>query len=295
MKAGLAQNPPPSGQYIFTNNISVYNKSGGMRDNSNGMPAHIDSRWYNNVMAFNFSYGFSSSIGSGDMATNVLRNNLLYSNAALYYFESIAIWTHDHNSFDASPTVTVTADDFVSVDSTGITEARQADGSLPDNDCYNNFMHLASTSDLINAGIDVGLTYEGAAPDIGAFEYTDPGVDVEPLVMFTTSVYPTKITASVNANVYDDGGGTVSARGVCWSVGANPDLADNVVTVAGTLGIYTATITGLTSGATYHVRAYATNEIGTSYSADLQFTTTVTSFVKNGIRWVFTGNKWIKI
>ena len=67
-----------------------------------------------------------------------------------------------------SPSVTVTDADFVSVDSTGLTSARQADGSLPDLD----FLKLASTSDLINAGIDVGLPYEGDYPDIGAYEYT---------------------------------------------------------------------------------------------------------------------------
>ena len=32
-------------------------------------------------------------------------------------------------------------------------------------------MHLASSSDLINAGTNVGYPYYGSAPDIGAFEY----------------------------------------------------------------------------------------------------------------------------
>ena len=32
-------------------------------------------------------------------------------------------------------------------------------------------MHLASTSDLVNAGTNVGYPYYGSAPDIGAFEY----------------------------------------------------------------------------------------------------------------------------
>jgi hypothetical protein len=43
---------------------------------------------------------------------------------------------------------------------------RQADGSLPEIE----FLHLASGSDLIDAGVDVGLPFNGKAPDLGAFE-----------------------------------------------------------------------------------------------------------------------------
>ena len=39
-------------------------------------------------------------------------------------------------------------------------------GGLPDND----FVKIASGSDLIDAGIDVGLPFNGVAPDIGAHE-----------------------------------------------------------------------------------------------------------------------------
>lgn len=44
---------------------------------------------------------------------------------------------------------------------------RNPDGSLPDI----TFGKLVEGSDLIDAGMAVGLPYEGAAPDIGAFEY----------------------------------------------------------------------------------------------------------------------------
>jgi len=33
------------------------------------------------------------------------------------------------------------------------------------------FLRLSPTSSLIDAGIDVGLVFEGDAPDLGAFEY----------------------------------------------------------------------------------------------------------------------------
>ena len=50
----------------------------------------------------------------------------------------------------------------------GMDGARQADGSMPNL----RFLKLATGSDLINAGVNVGLPYVGTAPDIGAFEYT---------------------------------------------------------------------------------------------------------------------------
>jgi hypothetical protein len=63
--------------------------------------------------------------------------------------------------------VTVDASDFVSLDASQLTLPRKADGSLPDV----TFMHLVAGSDLIDVGMDVGLTYTGSAPDLGAFEY----------------------------------------------------------------------------------------------------------------------------
>ena len=61
----------------------------------------------------------------------------------------------------------VTGADFVSLDTTGVTASRQADGSLPKVD----FLHLNKLSDLIDAGTNVGLPYLGSAPDLGAFEF----------------------------------------------------------------------------------------------------------------------------
>jgi hypothetical protein len=60
----------------------------------------------------------------------------------------------------------VSDSDFVSIDTTGMRGPRNADGSLP----TVTFMHLASGSDLIDHGTNVGLPYNGAAPDLGCFE-----------------------------------------------------------------------------------------------------------------------------
>ncbi len=62
-----------------------------------------------------------------------------------------------------------TADDFVSIDTTGFRGARKADGSLPDI----NFMHLKATNTkYIDKGVLAdGIKYVGTAPDMGCFEY----------------------------------------------------------------------------------------------------------------------------
>jgi len=73
--------------------------------------------------------------------------------------------THDHNSWDTSG-ITVSDADFVSLDSSCLDDPRKPDGSLPD--C--NFLHLKSTSGLIDKGVNVGLPFNGKAPDLGAYE-----------------------------------------------------------------------------------------------------------------------------
>lgn len=57
--------------------------------------------------------------------------------------------------------------DFVSLNLDLLSSPRQADGSLPNID----FMKLVSGSDLIDGGLDIGLSFNGGAPDIGAFEF----------------------------------------------------------------------------------------------------------------------------
>ncbi len=168
-KAGLQTGPPPSEAYVFTNNVAVYNSHGGMRANCNNQEWFIDSRWYNNTVAFNLEYGFNSSnLPGAQMYTNIWRNNISYNNVLGDYWEDASTFIRDHNSWDSG--ITLTDVDFISVDSTGISAPRNLDGTLPKNDCYVNFLKLHRTSDCVNAGIDVGLPYKSTAPDIGAFE-----------------------------------------------------------------------------------------------------------------------------
>lgn len=97
---------------------------------------------------------------------------------------------------------------------------------------------------------------------------------------FSTPTVDTASATNVGGTVAQGGGtvtsagiGTVSARGVCWSTSANPTVADLHTSDGTGTGSFTSAITGISVNTVYHVRAYATNEAGTSYGTDLTFTT----------------------
>jgi uncharacterized protein (TIGR02145 family) len=73
------------------------------------------------------------------------------------------------------------------------------------------------------------------------------------------------------------GGGTILSRGVCYSTSPNPTTDDNKISNPGTLGTFETILTGLTASTQYYARAYASNSAGTSYGAQVTFTTTATA------------------
>lgn len=82
-------------------------------------------------------------------------------------------------------------------------------------------------------------------------------------------------TATCGGNVSSDGGATVYARGVCWSTSQNPTVSDSHTTNGNGTGSFTSSLTGLTEGTTYYVRAYATNGAGTAYGNQVIFTSSL--------------------
>ena len=99
------------------------------------------------------------------------------------------------------------------------------------------------------------------------FQATNPSVSTTDVTDITDN------TAISGGIVASNGGGTVSARGVCWSTSPNPTLSDSHTADGGGTGSYASNITGLTEYTTYYVRAYATNEVGTEYGEQKTFTT----------------------
>jgi hypothetical protein len=65
----------------------------------------------------------------------------------------------------------------------------------------------------------------------------------------------------------------VTVSGVCWGTAHNPSISGSYTTDGNANGTYSSSISGLTPGTLYYVRAYATNGVGTAYGNEISFTT----------------------
>lgn len=80
-------------------------------------------------------------------------------------------------------------------------------------------------------------------------------------------------TATGGGEVTDGGSSTVTARGVCWNTSGSPTLSDSYTTDGTGTGVFVSSLTPLSSGQLYYVRAYASNSVGTTYGNEVSFTT----------------------
>ncbi len=105
-------------------------------------------------------------------------------------------------------------------------------------------------------------------------EITTTTTAILPVISTSTVSGITSNAATSGGNITSDGGAAVTVRGVCWSTSQNPTIASSKTTNGTATGSFTSSITGLTPGTTYYVRAYATNSIGTAYGNEVTTTTT---------------------
>jgi len=121
---------------------------------------------------------------------------------------------------------------------------------------------------------------------VRAYATNSSGTSYGDDVSFTTDEEPTAPTVSTGdvtsitansataaGNVTNEGTASVTERGICWSTSENPTTSDSHSSSGTGTGSYTVNLTNLSANTTYHVRAYATNSVGTSYGDDVSFTT----------------------
>jgi len=120
---------------------------------------------------------------------------------------------------------------------------------------------MLTASNGLSMGVDA-LVYTTALP-----------IPVLPTVVTSPLAVINATNATGGGNVTSDGGDFVSARGVCWSLSPNPTILDNITSDGTGTGTYSSFLAGLNPSTTYHVRAYATNIMGTAYGQDIPFTT----------------------
>ncbi|CAM3907189.1 Pectate lyase L precursor [Vibrio aerogenes CECT 7868] len=144
---------------LYINTISAGNTADGYDQNSNRGTVTI----YNAV-----AYDNSRNFGLGDGSSRELKKLTIKNSVSLDGSSSDKFGASStsikNNSWQNS--ISFSSSDFESVDIDDLLASRQSDGSLP----VVEFFHLKKGSELIDAGTDVGLDYNGDAPDLGSFE-----------------------------------------------------------------------------------------------------------------------------
>ena len=146
----------------------------------------------------------------------------------------------------------------------------------------NNGTGIGSFTSSIT-GLTAGTTYyvrAYATNSVGtAYGNTRTFVTLSPTLpsgIVTTQISSiTQNTAIGGGSITNDGGATITSRGICWSsTNSNPTIFNSTTNNGSGIGSFTSSLIGLTANTTYFVRAYATNSVGTSYGNVISFTTT---------------------
>jgi hypothetical protein len=105
-------------------------------------------------------------------------------------------------------------------------------------------------------------------------------------------------TANLGGDVTSEEGSPVTERGIVWATTPTPTLESSNVVAEGTgPGTFDVPLANLSPGTTHHVRAYATNALGTTYGGAIVFTTRSNVELVGGIatihRTIFPGDRQV--
>ena len=220
--------------------------------------------FYNNTGYLNgYDFGFTTAYG-----TLSIQNCLSYKSKNANATQSATTLVNSYNSWNISG-LTVSASDFLSLDTTQILAARQADGSLAEG----TLLRLAAGSPLIDAGTDVGLTYTGTAPDLGCYE-TD-GI-LHPTITCTSNNSEQWLLEGeeITPIVFQWGGAATRLKCSSLPTGITYKISNNnhTLTLSGSIeqaGTYTITVSTISDQeevnsliATLHIKSRACKKVG---------------------------------
>ena len=252
---------------VVQNTVSADNRDSGYHINegdhrvqlynnvsyANGVTG-LNFHWNNLVHTFKNNLSFGNGNRQVEVSTNSISSNNSYGTG---YSDGGSGWA-----------LTTSAADFVSLDVSQLANPRQADGSLPIITAFT----LAAGSDLINAGTNVGLPYNGSAPDIGAFEYGG--------TVSTTDTTPPTVPTNLSASGTTQTQTTLSWTAATDAVGVTGYKVYRNGTQVGTTTTPSYTATGLTAATTYSFTVSAYDAAGNN-SAQSTATTVTTASTTN--------------
>ena len=242
------------------------------------------------VQSDNWANGVFSATLSGLGDGNTVYYRAYAINTAGYGYGEIESFTTP-----AAPTVTtteateittttavcggnVTADGGMVVTAKGVCYGTSHNPTVADSHTTNGTGTGSFTSNL--EGLTPNTTYyvrayatNGVATSYGdevEFTTLEEIIITAPTVTTNNVTSITTNSAVVGGQITDAGNGTISESGICYKTG---NAEWTCVTLTATNNAFSTTLEGLTPNTTYTVRAYATNEEGTGYGAEVNFTT----------------------
>jgi len=158
--------------------------------------------------------------------------------------------------------------------------------------CYSNSPMPTVASHLAPSGSDTGFFSTTLSPLTSSLTYyarayatnsTGTGYGAQDTFVTVLVSVPTITTDSITSVTYTSaltgvsvtsaGGSSITFQGVCYSTSPHPTTSSSYISTGTGVGTFTASLTGLSSGTTYYVRAFSQNSTGTAYGEELSFTT----------------------
>ena len=208
---------------------------------------------------------YTAEVFNSAPSTRTLPSTLKSVSSVRYYHIDKGSGANLSSTLGGTITINYGTDDGVS-DSAIVRVAEDTAGS--------KWINLGGSGTASGNGSITSNAFYALSSDDFVLATADTGAAVSLATVTTTAVTKISTTiATTGGNVTNDGGGAVSDRGVCWNTGGSPTISDNTLSNGSGTGAFTSSLTGLTPGTTYHLRAYATNAAGTAYGSEVVFST----------------------
>jgi pectin methylesterase-like acyl-CoA thioesterase len=143
-----------------------------------------------------------------------------------------------------------------------------------------NWVNLGGSGTANNTGTILSNSF-GTSTSLGTLTTNDFAIahlnwqsPPTPPTLTTNAITNISTTFATSGGVItNDGNGAITAKGVCWNLTGSPTISDSHSSDGITSTSFSSSITSLTAGTPYYVRAYATNSAGTAYGNEISFTT----------------------